>query len=120
MGNWRQAATDFQHAVKLDKSLGRAYQSAAWLMATCPDKTIQNRDLALKAASRAIKLDGRSDYRYLDTAAAALANAGGYDEAIKYLQQALENSPPPEVLPDLQDRMATYQAGRPFRDDIRR
>ncbi|MCA9216489.1 MAG: tetratricopeptide repeat protein [Planctomycetales bacterium] len=120
VGNWRQAATDFQQAIKLDRKLGRAYQSAAWLMATCPDEKLQNRDLALKAANRAIKLDGQSDYRYLDTAAAALANAGKYQDAIKYLQQALQNSPPPEVIPDLRNRLSIYQAGRPYRDSIQR
>ena len=44
VGNWKKAAKDLLTAIGRDRSLGRAYQSAAWLMATCPDETIQNRE----------------------------------------------------------------------------
>lgn len=115
VGNWKAAAKDFKTAIQLDRSLGRAYQSAAWLMATCPDPTIQNPDLALRAAKRAIDLDGKSDYRYLDTVAAALASAEEYERAVDALRQAMQQAPT-EVLPELEQRLAEYRAGRPFRD----
>ena len=116
LGNWKKAATDLQTAIRLDRTLGRAYQSAAWLMATCPDESIQNRDLALQAANRAIQLDGRSDYRYLDTVAAALANAGEFEKAEDWLRQAMQLSPPPQVVPELEERLATYRSGRAYRE----
>src|SRR6185295_5788428 len=31
------AAADFRDAIRINPKLGRAYLSAAWLMATCPD-----------------------------------------------------------------------------------
>ncbi len=115
LGHWEQAAQDYRTAIQLDRSLGRAYQSAAWLMATCPDERFRDQRNAVRAAQRAIELDGTSDYRYLDTLAAALANAQQYPEAVKNLQQALSVAPE-KVAGDLQSRLTLYQANRPFRD----
>ena len=119
VGEWRKAAKDLQHAIRLDRSLGRAYQSAAWLMATCPDASIRNPDLALQAANRALQLDGSNDYRYLDTSAAAFASAGQFKEAEDVIHQAMQKVRSPEVLEELRHRLATYQAGRPYRETQR-
>ena len=53
---WREAATDYREAVALDADSGRAYQSAAWLMATCPDDRYRNDQLAVQAAEKGIAL----------------------------------------------------------------
>jgi tetratricopeptide (TPR) repeat protein len=115
LGRWELAARDYRMAVRLDNSLGRAYQSAAWLMATCPDERFRDTQLALKAARRAIELDGTGDYRYLDTLAAAQANASQFGDAAQSAQQALQSAPQ-DVRAELQQRLALYQAQRPFRD----
>ena len=47
-GQLGKAANDFRQAISLDKSYGRAYQSAAWLMATCPDPQFRNPELAVR------------------------------------------------------------------------
>ena len=75
LGQWEQAANDFRQAVNLDNHFGRAFQSVAWLMATCPDEQYRHPDLAVRAAQKAIELDGDEDYIYLDTLAAAFANS---------------------------------------------
>jgi tetratricopeptide (TPR) repeat protein len=118
LGRWEQAARDYRMAIQLDKSLGRAYQSAAWLMATCPEDRFRDAKLALRAAQRAIDLDGTADYRYLDTLAAAQANAQRFSEAIKSLNDALEVAPH-DVTSELRDRLTLYQAQRPYRDAAR-
>ena len=104
LGRWEQAARDFRMAIRLDKSLGRAYQSAAWLMATCPEKRFRDQKVALRAAQRAIELDGRDDYRYLDTLAAAQANAQRFGEAMESAQQAIEVAPT-DVVAELQEKL---------------
>ncbi|MCA9150873.1 MAG: tetratricopeptide repeat protein [Planctomycetales bacterium] len=115
LGKWEFSAQDYRMAVKLDQTLGRAYQSAAWLMSTCPDDNFRDEALALRAAKRAIDLDGQQDYRYLDTLAAAHANARQYPDALKAIQAAMKVAPD-AVRPELKDRMTLYQAQRPFRD----
>ncbi len=114
LGRWSEAADDFAKAIGLDRSFGRALQSAAWLMATCPDPAYRNTDLALAAARRAIQLDGESDYIYLDTLAAAQANASEFREAVETLQRAVAAAPTENAAP-LQARLALYRAAKPFR-----
>ena len=118
-GNYAAAARDFREAIRVSPQLGRAYQSAAWLMATSPDPRFRNAQLGLDAAQRAIQLDGDEDFRYLDTLAAAYANAGQYEQAIETQTKAIE------VMKDAEEgsgealieRLALYQASKPFREN---
>ncbi len=91
---WQKAADDFRQAIDLNSKFGRAYQSAAWLMATCPDPQFRNPELAVRAAERAIELDGSAAYIYLDTLAAALANSGQFERAQQVQRRAIETAPP--------------------------
>lgn len=118
LGEWESAARDYMVAVSLDKSLGRAYQSAAWLMATCPDARFRDVPTALQAAQRAIELDGYRDYRYLDTLAAAQANAEQFPAAQDTVQRALATAPQ-DVVPEMRQRLALYQQNQPYRDAAR-
>ncbi len=117
LGEWDKAANDFERAIRLDISFGQAYQSAAWLMATCPDPQFRNVDLAIRSAKKAIELDGDSDYIYLDTLAAALANGGQFSEAQTVLRRAIDSAPKENVGP-LRRRLSLYRAKRPFRQSV--
>jgi len=118
LGNWAQAAADYRQAIELDNKLGRAYQGAAWIMATCPVERFRDKDRALQAAERAIELDGESDYRYLDTIAAAHAANGNYEDAHDYLEQAIEAAPETERK-NLEKRRQLYESEQPFRQASR-
>lgn len=112
MGDWDRAAGDYRVAIKLDNKLGRAYQNVAWMMATCPDKQYRNPSLAVRAANKAIQLDGPT-YLGLDTYAAALASAGQYANAIASQKKAIETAPAEEHA-DLNSRLALYEQKQPF------
>jgi len=116
LGMWELAAADFRRAIDLDPKSSRAYQSAAWLMATCPDNRYRNVQLAVQAANRAVSLLKQSDYRYLDTLAAAQANAGQFDEAKTTLANAIDSAPQSD-LPTLRKRLELYNAQQPYRQD---
>jgi tetratricopeptide (TPR) repeat protein len=111
---WQQAANDYRQAIRLDDELGRAYQGAAWLMATSPNEQFRNPALALQAAQKAVELDGRDDFRYLDTLAAALANAGQYEQAITQATAAAEAAPD-EQQAAIEQRRKLYEANQPYR-----
>jgi tetratricopeptide (TPR) repeat protein len=117
LGQWERAAGDYRVAIRLDKQLGRAYHNVAWLMATCPDQRFRNGELAVRAARKAIELDGAS-HRYLDTLAAALASAGQFQQARDTMLQALQDAPDGEA-PELRQRMALYESDRPYRETNR-
>lgn len=112
---WREAATDYREAIALDADSGRAYQSAAWLMATCPDDRYRNGQLALQAAEKAIELDGRADFKYLDTLAAAYAGAGNFDKAKQSITEAIKIAPKKHVGP-LQRKLELYRQNQPYRE----
>ena len=118
LGDWRNAAANYRQAIELNQNLGRAYQGAAWIMATCPIQKFRDKDRALKAASRAIELDGDQDFRYLDTLAAAHAANENYEEAISYLEQAIDVAPELER-EQLEKRRTLYESAKPYRQASR-
>ncbi|MGE0760282.1 MAG: tetratricopeptide repeat protein, partial [Pirellulaceae bacterium] len=87
LGKWPEAAEDLNQAVRLQGDSARVLQSAAWLMATCPDERLRNPQIAIQAAERAVSLLGQPDARYLDTLAAAYANAGQFAQAVAKMQE---------------------------------
>ena len=114
-GRWDKAARDYKVAITYDRNLSRAYLSVAWLMATCPDAKFRDPARAVKAAQKAIALDGVTDYENLDVLAAAQASAKQYDKAKSTLRKAMAQAPE-EVLPMLRERFIKYQANRPYID----
>ena len=54
LGRYADAAADYRAAITADPQMGRAYQAAAWLMATCSDEHYRNDKLAVEAATKAI------------------------------------------------------------------
>lgn len=113
-GQWEKAAAAYRQAISLDKQYGRAYQSAAWLMATCPDARVRDARLATEAAEKAISLDGDGDFVYLDTLAAAYANAVRFDEAVTAARRAIGTAPQ-RFRESLQRRLVQYRNHQPFR-----
>jgi len=116
LGQYRQAAKDYRAAIRVDPKLGRAYQSAAWLMATCPDERYRETQKAVSAARRAVELDGES-YRYLDTLAAAYANAGNFEKA-RAVQARVVKTAPQELTARYENRLRLYEHDRPYRDQL--
>ena len=114
LGQWEQAARDFRQAIELDNKYGRAFQSAAWLMATCPDERFRDSRLAVLSARKALELDGDQDYVYLDTLAAAFATAGQFDQARETISRAIRLTPSDNVGP-LKHRLELYKIGKPYR-----
>jgi tetratricopeptide (TPR) repeat protein len=120
-GLYERAAIDYRKAMELDGNLGAALQGAAWLMATCPDERFRDPKKAVDAASKALQVDGWNDYRYIDTLAAAYANAGRYDDAQSTMKEAIKHAPQEnaDIQRELADRMAMYAEGKPYRDSAR-
>jgi tetratricopeptide (TPR) repeat protein len=108
LGYFAEALRDYRHAIEVDGELGRAHQSLAWLLATCPNAKYRDPAKALAAARRAIALDGDEDHHYLDTLAAAQAGVGNFDEARKSIRRAIQLAPKDE-LPRYQARLALYE-----------
>lgn len=115
LGKWEEAAQSYRAAVAINSHYSRAYQNAAWLMATCPVEKIRNVELAIAAAKKAIDTGIGRTPETLDTLAAATAAAGRFSEAVKILQQGVEMSSDAEERSELASRLSLYKQGRPYR-----
>ena len=94
--------------------MNQAYSSSAWLLATCPDNSVRNPELAIERAKQAIELSGKDDAVGLDTLAAAQASAGEFDLAAESVARALELAPADERNV-YQERLELYQNGTAYR-----
>ncbi len=113
-----RAIADYEQALKLNPDLASALNSLAWEFATMPLPDRRDGRRAVDLAERALVLDEREP-GFLDTAAAAYAEAGRFADAVRsqktaiaLLQQA--GNVPNAVIDDFESRLRLYQGNRPF------
>ncbi len=110
---WKEAAELYRQAVAINGQYARAYQNAAWLMATCPDKKFRNAELAVSSAKKAIELDPAPSMRSYDTLAAAYAATGKLQDAIKHQRRAVQLATDVER-DEVQQRLSLYERGSAY------
>lgn len=113
LGEWEQAAKAYRAAVAINARYPRAYQNAAWLMATCPEREFRNVELAITAAKKSIELGTGKTSRSLDTLAAATAATGKFDAAAEIQREALTLAAA-EERSELAGRLQLYQQGQAY------
>jgi tetratricopeptide (TPR) repeat protein len=90
----------------------------AWIRATTPAPEWRNGAEAVALAERACALTGNGDADLLDTLAAAYAEAGRFEDALRTARQALALAEPGSpVAEGVTRRIALYEAGQPYRDE---
>ena len=86
---YNQAVADLLEAVKVDPKSTDAFNSLAWLLATCPDSTVRNGTKATEHISRALQLDPNK-WALWDTRAAVFAENGDFENAAKWEERCLQ------------------------------
>jgi tetratricopeptide (TPR) repeat protein len=110
-----EALKDFGRALKLDEKHLSANNNAAWLLATCPDDKLRDGALAVKLATVALELSGRKEATCYGTLAAAYAEAGQFDEAVKYQTQALADPDYDQAYgKEARQRLELYKQKKPY------
>lgn len=92
----------------------------AWIYATSPQAALRNGAEAVRLAEHACTTTNQQRMAMLDTLAAAYAEAGRFDKAIKTSEEisALAASAHDNGMADVaQRRLELYKAGKPYRDE---
>lgn len=115
-GYYEQAIADLNTALAANPTDAAAYQSAAWMLATCPDSRFRDPTQSVEAARRALHFGSPDDPLLLDVAAAAYAASGQHGQAVRLAQQAALAAPA-TLRPQIEARLALYQRGQAYRAD---
>ena len=109
----------------LDASLAledeRLINRLAWLLAACPDDELRDGNRAVRYATQLCPEVARCSAEHLDTLAAALAEAGQFDQAADVARQAVEKARTAgqeELARAIAARLQLYQAARPYRHPV--
>jgi tetratricopeptide (TPR) repeat protein len=112
------ALADYRRAVRIDPEYSTAFNNLAWIRATCPDPAYRDGRRAVKAARRACRFSGGLEAGFLDTLAAAYAEAGDFERAVKWQRRVVarrDAAGEAERAADARARLALYEQGRPYR-----
>jgi tetratricopeptide (TPR) repeat protein len=126
-GQFAEAINDYERAIALDtpllaempqkvsSALLESLNGLAWIRATCPNDALREGRRAVEYATRACELTAWSDRGTFDTLAAAYAEAGNFESAVKWQLKAREQASQEETV-DFQARLELYRARTPYRE----
>jgi len=140
LGNYGRALDEYDRLVKITASelpltRAQALNACAWLRATCPDASFRNGKEAVSVATVACKTMTWRDANCIDTLAAAYAETGDFDSAIRFEQQAITAVDKDELnrsikeperrrtatetaVASYQHHLAAYQRHQPWRSNL--
>lgn len=113
-GSGSKAVEDYEQAIRLDPKFASAYNNLAWLLATSPDPSIRNGKRAVELAQHACELSEWKRWNYLGTLAAAYAENGEFEDAVKWQQKSLEAGIRESEAEKAQQRLLLYERQKPF------
>jgi len=112
--DYASAVADYTKAIQIVPNDSDAFEGLAEILATCPDAKVRDGQKALAAATKANDLSHGNDPMVLRTLAAACAETGDFDNAVKWETKYASAF---DLPPDHDPRLALYKAHQPYHDD---
>ena len=115
VGKHAEAVADYDKARGLEPKEPGIFNNLAWVLATSPDDQLRDGKRAIELATEACRLTEYKAAHILSTLAAAYAEAGDFQTAIKWSKTAVELSDR-EQKEALTKELKSYQDGKPWRE----
>jgi tetratricopeptide (TPR) repeat protein len=116
MREFAKALIEFNEAVRIDPKNAHAYNSRAWLLATCSDEKVRDGKRAVESATKACELTEWKNGFHVGTLAAAYAEVGDFDAAIKWQARANALYNHVEDRKKGEARLKLYEGKTPYRE----
>jgi tetratricopeptide (TPR) repeat protein len=111
---YARAAADFREAMRLSPQLPNSYKNLAWLQATCPEAEFRDGVAAVANTRKALDLVEHKVAEWIEILAAAHAEAGDFEEAVKWQTECLQQAPA-DLKAKLEAHLEGYKARQPLR-----
>lgn len=115
MGEYAKALEDFEETLRMDPPGSMVRNSIAWMLATCPDRSLHNPARAIRLAHEEASKDDFTNAAVVDTLAAAYAANGEFDKAVTEQTKVLEIAGD-AADEGMRNRLELYQAKKPYID----
>ncbi len=116
-GKHAEAIADFEILLKQEPADDSILNNFAWVLATSPDDKLRDGARAIKLATKACEVTEYKKAHILSTLAAAYAETGDFEAAVKWSNKAVElGVEEKEVDDQLKKELESYQQKKPWRE----
>lgn len=116
IGRQGPAISDYEAALKIEPKEAGVLNNLAWVLATSPEDKLRDGKRAVDLATEAAKVTEYKQAHILSTLAAAYAEAGNFEEALKWSKKSLEVAGDDKIKSQLNKELASYEARKPWRE----
>jgi tetratricopeptide (TPR) repeat protein len=113
-----KAIADFSEAIRLNPKHAEGYAKLARILAVCPDDKIRDGNKAVEYAKKACELTEWEEADCIDTLAAAYAEAGDFDDAVKWENKYLKSAWSKDVADKARQRLRLYEQRQPYHEAL--
>ena len=114
LGDSKAALPELRHTVRLAPGFVPAVNDLAWLLATSSETALRDGGEALGLAKSLVGESGPRNHTSFDTMAAACAELGDFDAAVRWQRRAIRDCPD-EVRAEYEARLRLYESQTPYR-----
>jgi tetratricopeptide (TPR) repeat protein len=115
IGDHPKAVADYEVAVQLFPEDSGLLNNFAWVLATSPEDSLRNGKRAVELGLKACELTEYKQSHILSTLAAAYAETGDFESAVKWSEKSVELGEG-EIKEQLQHELESYRQKKPWRE----